>query len=126
MAKAVFTSVDEYIASQPKTVQGVLKSLRNAIRTAVPTAREVISYNMPTYLVNGTRLVQFAVWSHHYSVYGATQQVEAAFRVELAPYQVDRGTIRFPASAPVPVKLIGRIARFRVKTVPAPRPRGRA
>jgi uncharacterized protein YdhG (YjbR/CyaY superfamily) len=126
MAKAVFKSVDEYIASQPKTVRDVLKSLRNAIRKAVPTAREVILYNMPTYLVHGKRVVQFAVWKQHYSIYGATPPVEAAFRVELAPYQVDRGTIRFPVSAPVPVKLIGQIARFRVKTMPAARPRERA
>ena len=41
----------------------------------------------------------------------------AAFKDELAPYEVNKGTIRFPLSQPVPVKLIGRIAKFRAKEV---------
>jgi uncharacterized protein YdhG (YjbR/CyaY superfamily) len=50
-------------------------------------------------------------------MYAATEQVVAAFETELAPYEIDKGTIRFPLSEPVPVKLIGRIARFRAKEV---------
>ena len=40
-----------------------------------------------------------------------------AFKDELAPYQISKGTIRFPLSQPVPVRLIGRIAKFRAKEV---------
>jgi uncharacterized protein YdhG (YjbR/CyaY superfamily) len=72
---------------------------------------------MPTYTLNGKRLLYFAVWKQHYSIYGATQPVLAAFQDELAPYAISRGTIRFPLSEPVPVKLIGRIARFRAKEI---------
>lgn len=39
----------------------------------------------------------------------------AAFQGELALYEVEKGTIRFSLSEPVPVKLIGRIARFRAR-----------
>jgi uncharacterized protein YdhG (YjbR/CyaY superfamily) len=49
MAKTDFKSVDEYIASQPETVQGVLERVRNTIRKALPGAEEVISYKIPTY-----------------------------------------------------------------------------
>jgi uncharacterized protein YdhG (YjbR/CyaY superfamily) len=68
---------------------------------------------MPTYTLYGDRLLYFAVWKRHYSIYAATEQVVAAFQHELAPYQIEKGTIRFPLSEPVPVKLIGRIAKFR-------------
>jgi uncharacterized protein YdhG (YjbR/CyaY superfamily) len=44
-------------------------------------------------------------------------RVVAAFKDELAPYQISKGTIRFPLSQPVPVRLIGRIAKFRAKEV---------
>jgi uncharacterized protein YdhG (YjbR/CyaY superfamily) len=115
--KSDFKSVDEYIASQPEAVQGVLRRVRNTIRTAVPGAQEVISYKMPTYTLNGDRLLYFAVWKQHYSIYAATEQVVAAFQDELASYEVDKGTIRFPLSEPVPVKLIARIAKFRAKEV---------
>ncbi|MGA3238456.1 MAG: DUF1801 domain-containing protein [Bryobacteraceae bacterium] len=108
-------SVDEYIAAQPESVQGALGRVRSAIRKAVPGAQEVISYKMPTYTLYGGRLLYFAVWKHHYSIYAATEQVVATFQEELAPYEVDKGTIRFPLSEPVPVKLIGRIAKFRAK-----------
>jgi uncharacterized protein YdhG (YjbR/CyaY superfamily) len=115
MANTDFKSVDEYIASQPEAVQGILARVRNTIRKAVPGAREVISYKMPTYMLDGGRLLYFAVWKQHYSIYAATEQVVAAFRDELASYEVDKGTIRFSLSEPVPVKLIGRIAKFRAK-----------
>jgi uncharacterized protein YdhG (YjbR/CyaY superfamily) len=115
MAKTGFKSVDEYIASQPVAVQVILGRVRSTIRKAIPGAREVISYNMPTYTLYGGRLLYFAVWKQHYSIYAATKQVVAAFQDELALYEVDKGTIRFPLSKPVPVKLIGRIAKFRAK-----------
>ena len=117
MAKTDFKSMDDYIASQPEAVQGTLGRVRSAIRKAVPLAREVISYQMPTYTLYGGRLLYFAVWTQHYSIYAATEQVVAAFQKELARYEVDKGTIRFPLSEPVPVKLIGRIAKFRAKEV---------
>jgi uncharacterized protein YdhG (YjbR/CyaY superfamily) len=117
MAKTGVKSVDEYIASQPAAVQSVLARVRSAIRKAVPGAREVISYMMPTYTLDGDRLLHFAVWKQHYSIYAATEQVVAAFQDELASYKVDKGTIRFPLSEPVPVELIGRIAKFRAKEI---------
>jgi uncharacterized protein YdhG (YjbR/CyaY superfamily) len=117
MAKTDFGSVDEYIASQPEAVRGILQRVRNTIRRALPGAQEVISYKMPTYTLNGKRLLYFAAWKQHYSIYAATQPVLAAFQDELAPYAISKGTIRFPLSEPVPVKLIGRIARFRAKEI---------
>jgi uncharacterized protein YdhG (YjbR/CyaY superfamily) len=117
MAKPTFKSVDEYIASQPEAVRGVLGRLRSTIRKAVPEARELISYKMPTYTLYGGRLLHFAVWKQHYSIYAAAERVVAAFRDELASYRVDKGTIRFLLSEPVPVKLIGRIAKFRAEEV---------
>lgn len=110
-------SVDDYIALQPPAVQIILERVRSTIRKAVPGAREVISYQMPTYTLDGARLLYFAVWKHHYALYAATEQVLAAFRDELASYEIDKGTIRFPLSAPVPVNLIARMARFRAKEV---------
>jgi uncharacterized protein YdhG (YjbR/CyaY superfamily) len=104
-------------------VRGILGRVRNAIRKAVPRAEETISYKMPTYKLDGDRLLYFAGWKQHYSLYPATERVVAAFQDELAPYEIDKGTIRFPLSQPVPVKLIGRIAAFRAKEVAA---RGKA
>jgi len=112
-----YKSVDEYISAQPEELRDALQRMRSTIRKAVPEAEEVISYKMPTYKLRGNRVLYFAGWKQHYALYAATDSVVAAFKDELAPYEVDKGTIRFPLSAPVPVKLIERIAKFRAKEV---------
>ena len=123
MAKKDFTSVDEYIASQPEVVQGVLERVRRTIRKAVPGAEETITYRIPTYKLNGRAVIYFAGWRQHYSLYPSSADVVAAFKDDLATYEVNKGTIRFPLSEPVPVKLIAGIANVRAKEVAA---RGKA
>jgi uncharacterized protein YdhG (YjbR/CyaY superfamily) len=116
MANDDFNPVDEYIASQPETAQPVLERVRSTIRKAVPEAEEVISYKIPTYKLRGFPVLYLAGWKRHYSLYPCTGDLVAAFQDELAPYEVNnKGTIRFPLSRPVPVKLIERIAKFRAK-----------
>ena len=115
MAKTDFKSVNEYIASRPKTVQGTLRQVRSIIRKAVPAAEEGISYQIPAYKLHGRPFLYFAGWQHHYSLYPAGDRLAAAFKKYLAPYELSKGTIRFPHSEPVPVNLIERIAKFRAK-----------
>ena len=119
MANTNFKSVNEYIASKPKEVQAVLKLVRDAIRKAVPEAEELISYQIPMYKLNGGRVLYFAGWKEHYSLYPLGDAVAAEFKKELAAYDMSKGTIRLPLSEPVPVKLIERIAKFRAKLLTA-------
>jgi len=115
MLKADFKSVDEYIASQPEALQTILGLARRTIRKALPRAEEVISYNIPAYKLHGETVLYLAGWKQHYSLYPAGDFLVAAFKDELAPYKVSKGTIRFPFSEPVPVKLIEHIAKFRAR-----------
>ena len=108
-------SVDAYLEAQPERVRDVLRQVRTAVRKAVPQATEAISYGMPTYRLGKTRLLYFAAWTKHFSIYGTTAALRAALGDELAPYKVDKGTIQFPLSEPVPVKLIERIAQLRAQ-----------
>jgi uncharacterized protein YdhG (YjbR/CyaY superfamily) len=112
-AHSTYEWVDAYIGAQPEPVQRVLSQVRSAIRKAVPQAEECISYGMPTFKVQSARLLFFAAWKRHYSLYPVTGTVLAAFQRELGPYKVDKSTLRFPLLEPVPVDLIERIAQFR-------------
>lgn len=114
MARSVIKSVTDYIAAQPAAARAALKRLRSTIRKAMPKAEE-ISYSIPAYKLNGRVVIFFAGWKQHYSIYPATDGLAEAFKDELAPYKISKGTIRFPLSEPVPVKLIERIAKFRAK-----------
>ena len=115
MVKSKFKTVDEYLSSQPEAARVVLERVRSAIRKAVPEAEEVISYQIPAFRMSGRVALWFAGWKQHYSLYPAIGGLAEAFKKELAPYELSKGTIRFPLSKPVPVRLIARIAKFRAK-----------
>ena len=119
MAKTRFTSVGDYIASKPKDARVALERLRKAVRKGAPRAEESLSYQIPTYTLNGVPVLYFAGWKAHYSLFPATDALVAAFKRELAPYERSKGTLRMPLSEPVPVGLIERIARFRAEQIMA-------
>lgn len=115
MAKSDFKSVDEHVAAHPEAVQAILQLVRRTIRKVVPGADEVISYQMPTYKLHGSPVLYFAGWKRHYSRYPATGGVVAVLKCARVPYELAKGTIRFPLTEAVPMKLIERIAKIRAK-----------
>ena len=115
MAKTDFKTVDEYIATFGDGVQEVLRTIRRTIQDAVPDAEEVISYQIPAYKLRGVRVIYFAGWKEHYSLYPVSDRLVKSFKAELPPFEVKKDTVRFPLSKPVPVKLIEHIAKVRAK-----------
>ena len=115
MAKPSFKSVDEYIASQPNAARGVLERVRATIRKTVPRAEEMISYNIPTYKIDGELVIYFAGWKKHFSLYPVSERIVAECRAGDVPHEVKKATIRFPLATPVPVELINRIVKLRLK-----------
>ncbi len=104
--------VNDYIASFPPDVRTRLEQVRRTIRKVAPHAREAMSYGVPTFKGHGN-IIHFAAFTHHISIYPAPRGVEA-FAEVLANYKGGKGTAQFPSDAPLPLKLIERIARFRV------------
>ena len=86
--------------------------MRRTIREAAPDAVEAISYQMPTFKLNGN-LVHFAAYKNHIGFYPTPSGVEA-FREELSAYKVSKGAIQFPIDQPMPLDLVRRIVQFRV------------
>jgi uncharacterized protein YdhG (YjbR/CyaY superfamily) len=106
-------TIDEYIAAFPKNVQNLLKDVRRTIRKAAPESEEAISYQIPAFRFHG-RLVYFAAWKNHIGIYPLPKG-DVAFRKELLPYKTGKATVRFPIDKPLPLKLIGRIVKYRVE-----------
>lgn len=106
-------NIDEYIAGFPKDIQKTLEDVRATIRKAAPQAKEAIKYGMPTFVLNGN-LVHFAACKNHIGFYPAPTGIEA-FKKELSPYHGGKGSIQFPIDSPVPLALISKIVKFRVK-----------
>ena len=106
--------MDEYIGTFPKNVQVILGKLRQTISKAVPEAVEAISYQMPTFKLNGKSLVYFAGYKNHIGFYPIPSGVEA-FKQELSPYKKGKGSVQFPIDKPLPFDLVRRMVQFRVK-----------
>ena len=119
MKQSVPKSVDEYIAAQPEAVRPKLEQVRAAIRRAVREAVEDIGYRMPGYKLHGKSMLYFAGFKEHYSLFAASGTFFAALEDELRGYELRKGTVHFPFTKPVPVKLISRIAKLRAAGIAA-------
>jgi uncharacterized protein YdhG (YjbR/CyaY superfamily) len=106
------TTIDEYIAQFPAEIRARLESLRKVIRETAPEANEKISYNMPTFTLNGN-LVHFAAHKSHIGFYPTPSGIEV-FKDKLSEYNSSKGAVQFPNSKPLPLELIKEIVSFRV------------
>lgn len=110
--KSSYASIDEYIMSFPENVQKKLTALRKLIRQAAPDAQEKISYQMPTFYLNGN-LIHFAAFAKHIGLY-PTPSGTANFKRELSRFVHGKGSVQFPLEEPLPTDLIKRIVKYRV------------
>jgi uncharacterized protein YdhG (YjbR/CyaY superfamily) len=106
-------AIDAYIGRFPAATQKALRQVRAAIRRAAPAAVEKISYGMPAFELHGN-LVYFAGYKLHVGFY-ATPSGHAAFAKTLSKYKIGKGSVQFPLDQPMPVKLIEKMVKFRVK-----------
>lgn len=107
------SDIDEYMAGFPKDVRELLQKIRKTIRKAAPRAEEAITYQIPTFTLNGN-LVYFAAFKKHIGFYPVPRG-HAKFKKQLADYEGGKGTARFPLDKPIPFALITRIVKFRAK-----------
>lgn len=111
MAKTDFKSIDEYIATFPADVQKILEQYRQIIHEAVPDAKEVISYQIPCFNLNGP-ILYFAAFTNHVAVSGPPPTIEH-FQDELTGYKISKSVFQVPYDQPIPKELITRMAKWR-------------
>jgi len=107
------TTIDEYIATSPPQVRGILEKIRRVIRKVAPDAEETISYRIPAFKLHGI-LLYFAAFKKHIGVFPPISG-DARLERDLARYAGEKGNLRFPLDEPMPYDLIERIAKLRVK-----------
>ena len=109
------TSVAAYIARTPPVARRALRQLRSAIKAAAPGITERISYRIPTFELDGRFLLYIAAFREHVSVYPVTAGMLARYGKAIAPYRAGKGTLRFALDEPIPVDLVARLAKVRVR-----------
>ena len=113
MKNATPATVDEYITGFPEETQAILEQVRATVKKAAPGAKEVISYSMPALRLNGI-LVYYAAYKNHIGFYPTATGIEE-FKKELSVYKGAKGSVQFPIDQPMPLALITKIVKFRVK-----------
>jgi uncharacterized protein YdhG (YjbR/CyaY superfamily) len=108
-----FQTVEEYISTFPPKTKKFLKDIRTTIKQAAPQAEEAISYNMPAFKLHGM-LIWYAGYKEHIGLYPRTTVIQA-FKKDLEGYKLSKGTIQFPLDQPLPLDLITRIVKYRIK-----------
>ena len=111
--KEPVSSIDDYIASYPEQVQDLLREVRVTIAKAAPMADEAMKYGLPTFVL-GENLVHFGAFKKHIGFYPTPAGIEA-FANELSVYASSKGAVQFPLDQPLPLKLMDKIVKFRVR-----------
>lgn len=104
---------DDYTRRFPKGVQRLLRTMRLTVRKAAPVATEAISYRIPAFKLDGM-LVWFGAHANHIGFYPGASGI-AAFKKELSKYKSAKGSVQFPLDEPLPLTLVTKIVKFRVK-----------
>ncbi len=105
--------IDDYIERRSEQDQRLLRQMRATIQEAAPEAVEKISYGIPTFHLS-RNLVHFAAFPNHIGFYPTSSGI-AAFKEQLSPYKWSKGAVQFPKDKPLPLALVARIVKFRVK-----------
>ncbi len=104
------TTVAGYVAAQPAPVREILDELRRRVHATVPNATEVISYDIPTFKVDGKSLIYIAAWKKHIAVYPIPHGDDALER-DIERYRSGKGTLKFMLAEPFPYELFDRLVR---------------
>jgi len=112
-ANTKFKTVDEYFSVFPATTKKILQEVQKTVKQAAPQAEELISYNMPAFKLHGM-LVFYAAYEKHIGFYPTASGIKA-FKKEFSAYKNSKGAVQFPIGEPIPLDLISKIVKFRVK-----------
>jgi len=108
------STIDEYMAAFPDEVKAIIAEVRATVKKAAPMVEEKISYDIPTFMIGKSYLVYFGAFKNHIGFYPAPIENEG-FKEILSPYKSGKGSVQFPYNKPMPLDVITKIVKFRLK-----------
>lgn len=111
-----YKDINEYIKETPKEFSPKVKEMRAISKKLIPKGVESIKYGMPTVKLNGKNFIHFASMKGHLGFYPAPSGINAVEdELKKKGISYSKGCIRFPYDKPLPVPLITKIIKFRLK-----------
>lgn len=109
-----YKTVEEYIKDLPKEAAARIRVIRKLAKKVAPQADEVISYNIPTLKIDGKYVVYFAGFEKHVSIYPYSESMGLT-TAEIKKYRKGKGTLQFKNDEKLPLILIQKIVKNKVK-----------
>jgi uncharacterized protein YdhG (YjbR/CyaY superfamily) len=107
-------TIGAYLANCPPPARTALEQIRQAVRHAAPRVEERISYKMPAFYVDGHAVLHAGAYKKHIGLYPAPS-AEGPFAAAVAKYGAHKSTLQLPLDEPMPLPLIRKLVRARVK-----------
>lgn len=107
-------TINQYIESQPEEIRLLLHEVARTIETALPGAKQKISWGMPTYY-DKHNIIHFGAHKKHLGIYPGPEAIEF-FADRLSGFKTSKGAIQIPYSQNLPLELIADIAIWCLET----------
>ncbi|QQL51074.1 iron chaperone [Mucilaginibacter ginkgonis] len=108
------TVIDQYTANAPLQFQDALKNICQVIRETVPGADESITYQIPTFKVDGKAVGGFGFFSKHCTYFPFSGSLLANFKTELAGYSQTKSGVHFTPDKPIPDELVKQLVKAKL------------
>jgi uncharacterized protein YdhG (YjbR/CyaY superfamily) len=99
--KRIPEAVADYYASAPISHKRTLLEMRTRILEVVPTAKEVIKYGMPTFVVDDVEVAGLMFHKYHIGYYPYSGSVLSKFPDICAKYTTTKGALQMPIDQPL-------------------------
>ena len=109
------TTVEEYFEQVKEEKLEKLNELRFILKNVAPNAIEILKWGKPVFK-SETILFAYSAHKSHLS-FIPTGPALKPFQKELEPYKVNKDSVQFLYSKPLPVELIQKIAKYRKNDV---------
>ena len=103
-------TIKDYLSTLSNDKRAALEKLRKDIKSAVPRAQECISYQLPSFRLDGKLLASFGAWKDHCAFYPGAFPI-ADNKEDLKTYATSKGTIQFPPEKPLPATLVRKLIK---------------
>ena len=103
-----FATVDDYVTALPDDARPVMEEVRRVVHRVVPDVVEKISYQMPTFVLDGLPLVHVAAWKKHLGLY-PLPPMDGDLAARVAPYRGAKDAMQLRYDRPVPYDLVERV-----------------
>jgi uncharacterized protein YdhG (YjbR/CyaY superfamily) len=116
-------AVDRYLETAPETGRDFYRAVHDLVLRHAPQATTTLSYNMPTFVVDGRRLLHASAWKEHLAIYPLPpdEDLDAQATAALEAHSSGASTLKLLYREQFPTDLVDAVVRAHVARVAAGR-----